>query len=68
MLNSIFQCSHPSVWYLLDGIEKDSACHRQTLAASRIGQPVFKKKYENLDKWLAHAVRDYHEEQDKEIF
>ena len=32
-LNSVFYCSHPSVWtvwYLFDGLQRDMACHKLT--------------------------------------
>lgn len=65
-LNSIFHCSHPSVWVLLDGLQRDLACHKLTLEKARVGQPeVKKKKYEALHEQVAHVVQGYFEEQDK---
>ena len=38
-LNALFHCSHPSIWSLFDGLEKDISFHRLTLAKAQMGQP-----------------------------
>ena len=35
VLSSVFQYSHPSVWSLLDGLERDLACHNTLLKKQR---------------------------------
>ena len=65
-LNSVFQCSHPGFWFLLDGPERDLAFHKYTLEKARVGQPDVKKnKCEALHDRVAHIVQGYQEEQDK---
>ena len=67
-LNSIFQCSHPSVWSLLDGLEMDLAYHKHTnnLEKAGAGQPEVKmKQYEALHEEVVHIVQGYQEEKDK---
>lgn len=59
-LNSIFQCSHPSIWSLFDGIRRDIACQRLILANAQTGRPeVKRRKYENLSIQVALVVQDY---------
>ena len=59
-LNAIFQCSHPSIWTLLDGLGRDIACHRLTLANALSGRSeVVKKKYVSLSEAIAMAVQEY---------
>ena len=36
-LNSVFHCSHPSVWYLFEGLQRDMACHKLTVVNTEAG-------------------------------
>ena len=64
-LNSVFHCSHQSVWYLFDGLQRDVACHILTLVNTEAGSPeVKKRKYANQHKILAQSVRKYSTEDD----
>ena len=66
-LNSVFHCSHPSVWYLFDGLQRqrDMACHKLTLVNTEAGRSeVKKRKYANQHKILAESVRKYCTEDD----
>ena len=50
----------PSVWTLLDGLGRDTSCHRLTLANALSGRPeVVKKKYVSLSEAIAIAVQEY---------
>ena len=50
-LNSVFHCSHPSVWYLFDGLQRDMACHKLTLVNTEAVRPEVKKRnYANHDQ------------------
>lgn len=65
-LNSIFNCSHPSVWFLLEGLKKDIACHRLTLGNLRSGRPeVVKKRYAEIASRLSLLVERYECETNK---
>jgi len=45
---------------LLDGLGRDIACHRLTLANALSGRPeVVKKKYVSLSEAIAMAVQEY---------
>ena len=64
-LNSVFHCSHPSVWYLFDGLQRDMACHKLTSVNTEAGRPEVKNlKYANQHKILAESVRKYSIEDD----
>ena len=66
-LKSGFHCSHPSVWYLFDGLprQRDMACHKLTLVNTKAGRPeVKKRKYANQHKILVESVREYSTEDD----
>ena len=59
-LNSVFHCSHPSVWYLFDGLQGDMACHKLNLVNTEARRPeVKKRKCANQHKILAESVRKY---------
>ena len=61
-LNSLFHCSHPSVWLLFDGLIRDAACHRLTVANVNAGRREIKKRrYEELHSVVASSVGKYHE-------
>ena len=65
-LNSIFHCSHPSVWLLFDGLKRDISCHKLTYEKSKLGQAEEpKKKYQKMYAQLACVVEGYEEETDK---
>ena len=65
-LNSIFHCSHPSIWNLFDGLRRDMACQRLILANAQTGrQEVIKKKYEAIALQVSIVVQDYHAHDDK---
>ena len=65
-LNSLFHCSHPSIWFLLDGLQRDVACHRLTLANAQSGRPEVKnKKYGTLFQSMSTAVSEYGRTEDK---
>jgi len=65
-LNSVFHCSHPSIWSLLEGLRRDIACQRLILANAQTGrQEKSKKKYEALANQVAIVVQDYHNHEDK---
>lgn len=65
-LNSIFNCSHPSVWFLFDGLQRDLACHRLTLSNKQAGHiEVKKRKYVILHNLVAEAVCEYEQVEDK---
>ena len=36
-LNSLFHCSHPSIWFLFDGLQRDLSIHRLTLVNTQAG-------------------------------
>ena len=57
--------SHPSVWYLFDGLQRDMECHKLTLVNTKAWRPeVKKRKYANQHKILAESVRKYSTEDD----
>ena len=63
-INSLFHCSHPSVWLLLnfDGFIRDAPCHRLTVANVDAGRREIKKRrYEELHSVVASSVGKYHE-------
>ncbi|XP_055639888.1 uncharacterized protein LOC129777565 isoform X1 [Toxorhynchites rutilus septentrionalis] len=65
-LNSIFHCSHPSVWTLFDGLRRDLACHKLTLVNSETNQlEPTKRKYRKLYAIVASSVEKYHGTKDK---
>lgn len=65
-LNSLFNCSHPCMWFLFEGLKKDLACHRLLLANVNAGRSEVKiRKYENLHTVIANHVRNYGEMDDK---
>jgi hypothetical protein len=65
-LNSIFHCSHPSIWFLFDGLQRDIANRRLILTKAQVGQPeVKRKKYDLLHQQVANVVQGYQAEQDK---
>ncbi|KFM58704.1 hypothetical protein X975_17494, partial [Stegodyphus mimosarum] len=43
-LNSLFHCSHPSIWFLFDGLQRDLACQRLLLSNAQAGRLEIKKK------------------------
>lgn len=65
-LNSIFHCSHPSIWMLFDGLRRDLACHKLTLVNSQANrlEPT-KKKYRQLYALVASSVEKYQETDNK---
>lgn len=65
-LNSLFHCSHPSIWMLFEGLRKDLACHKLTLANANANklEPT-KRKYRQLYALVASAVENYHDTVDK---
>jgi hypothetical protein len=68
-LNSIFHCSHPSVWFLIDGLQRDIACHKLLLANAMTGRvEVKKRKYETLHDMVAASVQQYQLVEDKLIY
>ena len=65
-LNSLFHCSHPSMWFLFDGLMRDLACHKLTLVNAQLGRPeVKKRKYDRLHQLVASAVQMYELHEDK---
>ena len=65
-LNAIFNCSHPSIWSLFDGIEKDISFQRLILVKAQSGiYEVKKRKYQTLSAAVATVVEGYHGEIDK---
>ena len=65
-LNSLFHCSHPSIWFLCDGLQRDLACHRLTLANAETGRPEKEnRKYKNLMDSVSAAVQEYNGMEDK---
>ena len=59
-LQSLFMCSHPSLWTFLDGLKQD--CNKQTAAflqgATGVEQPST-KRYRNLVTRVAVAVGSF---------
>ena len=59
-IQSLFMCSHPSIWLLIEGLEKD--CQKQKAAfiqgASGV-QELNKKKYRDLVDRVRRAVAGY---------
>ncbi|XP_053148756.1 uncharacterized protein LOC128343547 isoform X2 [Hemicordylus capensis] len=65
-LNSLCHCSHPSVWSLFDGLQRDLACHKLTLATVQAGRlAVKKRKYEALHDMVTTSVQQYEQVEDK---
>jgi hypothetical protein len=65
-LNSLFHCSHPSVWFLFDGLQSDLACHRLTLANAQAGRlEVKKRRYDALHDLVDTSVQEYEKVEDK---
>ncbi|GLV31394.1 hypothetical protein CBL_10773 [Carabus blaptoides fortunei] len=65
-LDSIFHCSHPSIWFLFGGLQRDLACHRLTLSNAQAGHvEVKKRKYVRLHNLVATAVQEYEHVQNK---
>jgi hypothetical protein len=65
-LNSLFHCSHPSVWFLFDGLQTDLACHRLTLANAQAGRLEVKKRRDDaLHDLVATSVKEYQQVEDK---
>jgi hypothetical protein len=65
-LNSLFHCSHPRVWFLFDGLQRDLACHRLTLANAQAGHlEVKKRRYDALHVLVATSVKEYEQVEDK---
>lgn len=59
-LNAIFHCSHPSIWFLFKGLNRDVACNRLTLANAQAGRPEHKRnKYVRLHDAFASIVLEY---------
>lgn len=68
-LNAILSCSHPSIWFLLDGLQRDLACHRLTVAKVKSGQEGKKNaKYERLQNAVYSAVTEYHQTNNKLLY
>lgn len=68
-LNSIFHCSHPSIWNLLDGLRRDIACQRLLLSNAQTGRiEIKKKRYENLSNQVAAVVQQYENYEDKLMY
>ncbi|XP_077119382.1 TIMELESS-interacting protein isoform X1 [Ranitomeya variabilis] len=66
MFHCMFHCSHPSLWFLFDGLQKDLACHKLTLANAQAGcLEIKKRKYEALYHMVATSVQDYPQVEDK---
>ena len=65
-LNSIFHCSHPSIWNLFEGLQRDMACHRLTWAnAQQNRSEPTKRKYRQLYATVASTVAQYQATEDK---
>ena len=65
-LSSIFNCSHPSVWAFLDGINKDIVINRKVLVDAEDGRPEpVRKKFLILNDKVAALVQNYFNEPDK---
>jgi hypothetical protein len=65
-LNSLFHCSHPRVWFLFDGLQRDLACHRLTLANAQADRlEVKKRRYNALHDLVATSVHEYEQVEDK---
>lgn len=65
-LNSLFLCSHPTMWTFFSGLQKDIAIHRLTVANSDVERNVLqKKKYIKIAEKLSQKVTRFSTEQDK---
>ena len=65
-LNSLFLSQHPSVWKLMDGLNKDISLHLKTLADNEVANnPPPRNKYIVLSERLATRVDCYAGANDK---
>ena len=65
-LQSLFHCSHPTVYNLLRGLEKDIATHCHTLSQANVGNIENKKpKYKRRATRLAEKIAKYDSVTDK---
>ena len=68
-MSSLFHCSHPSIWFLFDGLQRDIACHRLTLANVEMGRPEIKRiKYQKLADSVSTIVQQYSTTEDKIVY
>ena len=68
-LSSIFHCSHPSIWFLFDGLQRDIAYHSLTLANAEMGRPEIKRiKYQKLADSVSTIVQQYSTTEDKIVY
>ena len=59
-LQSLFLCSHPTIWKLIRGLEKDMHVHRHTLAQASVQNVERRKtKYQKQSTRLAEMVSAY---------
>ena len=59
-LNAIFLSKHPSLWKLLEGLEKDIVLHLKTLADDSVANnPPQRQKYKVLNQRLASKVATF---------
>ena len=59
-LNAIFLSKHPSLWKLLEGLEKDIVLHLKTLADNMVANnPTQRQKYKVLNERLASKVATF---------
>lgn len=65
-LRALFNCSHPSMWDLMDGLKKDIALHGKTLVDARNGNPEpTRRKYQKLQRQVMAHVAEYQIAEDK---
>ena len=65
-LQSLFNCSHPTVYKLLRGLEKDIATHRLTLTQANVGNNENQRpKYKRQAARLAEKIAKYDSVKDK---
>jgi hypothetical protein len=65
-LQGKFSCKHPNVWKLFDGIRRDAALHRLTVANARVERvAAARHKYDRVAERLAQKVATFDQEDDK---
>ena len=65
-LQSLFLCSHQTIWKLIRGLEKDMHVHRHTLAQASVQNVERRKtKYQKQSTCLAEMVSAYPNDNEK---
>ena len=62
-INSIFQCSHPTLWVFLQKlIDEQNATHADIVHIKAGQVPKTKKSNERFEKRLLHLISNFHQD------